>query len=432
MRKHADNLKWLHWLAVSGCLLLCSCKLLQTTPSGEPAAGAAVADSSVLGTMPPGAYGPVSAGPRQPTDYGPKPPEGNAITTHPAPFPAWAPPNTKLPWPEDEFIHDGGDDGAPVGVAPNWEVHGLELEDTVAHYDTLDGQTKIEPSSCVTIYAPRFAAVRAVRGPILNEQVVNPVGASADLPLLQMRENQLAISRQQNLQLGRQVGRDKAQGYTTDRWRGIASQTLQAVAFDNRFKAHENFAIIRYGLVDQREKPYLAQAVDAALIWSHDLALQVVLDAEAATAVHTYSKPQETYVVHETGRSKLRLCKVASKGAAQPGDIIDFTLRFDNVGDKIIGNVVIIDNLTTRLEYVEDSSQWSVKAGFLRDEQGNVVFEEVQGENGQVKKLPKYRQNPVHFATSVNEGDSLTLRWELEEPLEPGQGGIIRFKCRVR
>ena len=35
---------------------------------------------------------------------------------------------------------------------------------------------------------------------------------------------------------------------------------------------------------------------------------------------------------------------------ANPGDEVDFTLRFDNVGNQPIGNVTIVDDLTGRLE----------------------------------------------------------------------------------
>ena len=36
------------------------------------------------------------------------------------------------------------------------------------------------------------------------------------------------------------------------------------------------------------------------------------------------------------------------------------------------------------------------------------------------------------FFAEENEGESLVLRWEIIDPLEVGQGGIIRFQCRVR
>ncbi len=33
---------------------------------------------------------------------------------------------------------------------------------------------------------------------------------------------------------------------------------------------------------------------------------------------------------------------------------------------------------------------------------------------------------------SDNQGESLTLRWEIVEPMKVSEGGVIRFQCRVR
>ena len=77
---------------------------------------------------------------------------------------------------------------------------------------------------------------------------------------------------------------------------------------------------------------------------------------------------------------------------------MEFTLRFDNVGDQKIGNVTVIDHLTPRLEYVKESQSCTVKADF------------------------KIQENP----------ETLVVRWEITDPLEVGQGGLIRFRCRVR
>ena len=95
----------------------------------------------------------------------------------------------------------------------------------------------------------------------------------------------------------------------------------------------------------------------------------------------------------------LRVIKIASKKQARPGEIIDFTIRFDNLGNQTIKNVVLVDNLTTRLEYVPPTAQSSRRA---------------------------------EFSTSANEGDSLVLRWDFVDPLAPGEGGLVRFNCRVR
>jgi len=59
----------------------------------------------------------------------------------------------------------------------------------------------------------------------------------------------------------------------------------------------------------------------------------------------------------------------------------------------------LVHNLTTRLEYLADSAKSSRRAEFYSER---------------------------------NEAESLVLRWEITDPVEPGQGGVVRFKCRVR
>jgi uncharacterized repeat protein (TIGR01451 family) len=107
----------------------------------------------------------------------------------------------------------------------------------------------------------------------------------------------------------------------------------------------------------------------------------------------------DTITLYELGDSRLRICKIASRKDARPGETVEFTLRFDNVGGQTIGNVTVIDNLTTRLEYVEGSQQCTLK---------------------------------TNFAAVENQGSSLVLRWEIVDPIEVGEGGVIRFQCRVR
>ena len=74
----------------------------------------------------------------------------------------WSPPGIARPWPHDEYLHDGGDRDIQVTVSDDFQVHGLEMEDTIVHFDTIDGRRLVEPSNRVSIYAPRFGAVRQV------------------------------------------------------------------------------------------------------------------------------------------------------------------------------------------------------------------------------------------------------------------------------
>jgi uncharacterized repeat protein (TIGR01451 family) len=158
--------------------------------------------------------------------------------------------------------------------------------------------------------------------------------------------------------------------------------------------------LIMRGQYDAHEKARLAERVAAAETWTINQAVQIIIDGKPAVEAKGLAKPQESVVYETDGHPCLRICKIADKSEALPGEIINFTLRFDNVGDQEIGNVTIIDHLMPRLEYVADSAESTVKAEFKTEQ-----------------KLP---------------AETLVLRWEVTDPLKVNEGGIIRFQARVR
>ncbi len=312
----------------------------------------------------------------------------------------WKPPGVSGAWPRDEYIHDGGDQSTSVQVRPDWTVGGLEMQDTVGHFDTLDGSTIVEPSNTVTIYAPRFAAVRQVYGFALHEAHQKSTGVDVANRLAQENDLQIATTSVQREQLQRHLGTSRLSAYR-ERTKGTVARNRQHVLeFSDKFLPYEDFQIIRLGQFQQSEKARLAQAIDAANYWNSAQAVQVTIAGVEVAVESGTIKPEETLQYKRPdGTPQLRVVKVASAKEAKPGDTIDFTIRFDNTGTELIGNVTIIDNLTTRLEYIEDSAECDLKANFV---------------------------------TVDNDGQSLILRWEITDPMESGQGGIIRFKCRVR
>lgn len=311
----------------------------------------------------------------------------------------WRPPGLALPWPEDEYLEDGGDNGPPVLVAPDWKVYGLELEDTIIHFDTEDGRTMVEASNVVELYAPRFGAVRMITRLAENEQAT-PLGAY-DVPvkLGLYDEFDTPISSLQREQAIRQDGRKIVGMYRTRQGDGAMSQAVRAESFQDAFLPYENISIIRNGQLANTEKARLAAAVQKAIVWSLEQGAQVIIDNQAAQVVTGDRRAQATFTYDDFRKPKLRIIKVASTQTAIPGETVDFTLRVDNIGTQVVGNAVILDSLTTRLEYVPDSAQSSVDAD---------------------------------FGVKPNEGDSLVLRWELKNPIEPGDGAVMRFRCVVR
>jgi uncharacterized repeat protein (TIGR01451 family) len=312
----------------------------------------------------------------------------------------WTPPGMAQPWPEDEYLTDGGVHWRGVSAGRQGELRGLEPEDAVAQFDTLDGSTLVEPSNKVYIYSPRFGAVRLVVSLRMDEQRVNPVDVHLPTRLVRQDEVQVAVADQQQDQPVGQIGEDKLTIYRGRQYGGAASQSLGPRSFQGAFAWFENISVIRMGVYRESETAFLAQGAQAAIAWTNKQAVQIVLDHQKATEEVSHQAAEALYTVNaEPAHPRLRLIKVASTQFANPGDEVDFTLRFDNVGNQPIGNVTIVDDLTGRLEYLPGTAQCSLPAG---------------------------------FSTQQSESGSLVLRWEITNPLKPGDGGVARFHCRVR
>ncbi len=312
----------------------------------------------------------------------------------------WAPSGLSLPWPADEYIRDGGDGGVPAAVGGRREVGGLEMEDTVAVCNTPDGKTLVEPSNEVHLYAPRFGAVRQVVGLAAYERRQNAGGVHLPERLEAPTVVQPVADAEQNVQAAGESAARPPVALRTRTGDGAMSTAIHPRAFQDAFKPYENLSVIRMGVLEGAEMPFLARASEAAIAWSHVQAVQIILDRSGAMAEVKYDKALSVYTVSSPpGEPKLRLVKVASTPFAAPGEEVRFTLRFDNVGNQPLEHVTIIDSLNTRLEYVGDSAQCSLEA---------------------------------EFSTRANEGGSVAMACELLEPLEPGEGGVLRFRCRVR
>jgi uncharacterized repeat protein (TIGR01451 family) len=301
--------------------------------------------------------------------------------------------------PGDEYLCDGGDYVTPAGVKADWSIEGLEEEDAVGHYDTLDGRTIVTPSNRVCIYAPRFAAVRRVVNAMAHEQPVfinaileeeSPVRAIEALPpIVQNQRHAVSVN------LG-----EKPPSLFRQRQQAGGLENLQA-AMDAYFSLapYANFEVIRTGEVSDAEKPLVERSRQNAITLTGDQAPQVLFGVKMAQAFDSVKQAAVLYQADEPDSPRLRLIKLASCGNAQPGEEVEFTLRYDNIGDQVIGNVTVVDNLSTRLEYIEGSAKSSVDANFLTE--------------------------PTPNGSSI-------LRWEIKDEVKPGDGGILRFRVKVR
>ncbi|MGL4511730.1 MAG: hypothetical protein ACRCT8_01455 [Lacipirellulaceae bacterium] len=300
------------------------------------------------------------------------------------------------PW--DEYLCDGGDGAPRAHTVTDGALRGLEQEDTVATYQTRQGETLVTPSSRVCIYAPRFASVR---------QVVQPMGAEQRMFVDALGDTftpALAADRQppstglQNIALHERV-LPLPPGLLLDREQpGAAIRLQQTADAIGLVGPYANLSILSVGQYINAEKAVIANHSIAAITWTGEQAVQVTLSSQMASAVYLPTQPGVLYGTLEPSSPRLRLVKLASTDSAHPGDEVEFALRYDNVGDTQIDAVTITDNLTTRLEYVEGSAKSTREAD---------------------------------FASSRSASGSLVLRWELKAPLKPKDGGVLTFKARV-
>ncbi len=383
---------WQMMLVALCTLILCSCR--SATPSR------AVDRASSQVGLPAEAYaGPLAPGGFAGGAIGP-PGMEKGVPLPLQPQGPWTAAGVHHPWPEDEYLRDGGDQGRPVGANKRAEVVGLKMEDTVAKYNTRDGHTVVQVSNEVALYSPRFGAVRQVVGAAAEQERQKAAGVDEPIHSSSPQAYQFPAGAKQNLQLNGAIVANPAVALRSKQGDGALSSALGPRGFQDRFKPYENLAIIRQGMLRNTDMLRLARGATAAIAWSQVESLEILLDRKNATADVKYDQAMGLYTVNSPpGRPRFQLVKVASKAFAKPGEEVDFTLRFDNLGNETIGQVAVLDSLSTRLEYVPNSAQCSVAAT---------------------------------FTTQPNEGDSLVLRCDLAQPLQPGQGGILRFRCRVR
>lgn len=297
-----------------------------------------------------------------------------------------------------EYIFDGGDHDPKVRLREDLSQVGLDAEDTVIQYQTADGKINVESGCRVAIYAPRFASVRKRQSTQERELAMRPQAA--------LRPDGPGVIRDQlpSINVSKPVKSSHSDNVRVveafrDRRRVLpAERVLPMITVSDAFKPYEDLSLIRNGDFRQTDLAKLAKSAAAARSWTNVDELNVIIDGQEAVEI-TGAKKAADVTLYEFKGARIRLCKVASDQMANPGDVISFTIRFDNVGEQPLKSLVVTDSLAPRLEYVEKSQQSSVAAD---------------------------------FSITPNSVGSSVLRWEIEDGLKPGDGGLVRFSCKVR
>lgn len=330
-----------------------------------------------------------------------------AMTGTPAAYRAATPASTPLTesntaplYDSQEFLRDGGDAEPVVRRISDRSFRGLQPEDTIVHYRNGSGDVEIQSSNQVALYAPRFRSIRQVSGALAGGRAIGtaqmdrPVGTvkvDQPLPGLVMRDS---------LELGHA---EVARGLDAmrDRSRSVPVEGIQQVnVAGNVMAALVNLSASQAGSLQGEQKALLHQYANAAVTYQLDECLEVAIqNFRTPSLVRDQSVDGFTIYDFDEGVGRIQISKFADREDARPGDIVTFGIRVENVGDGAVTEVMVVDNLTTRLEYVEGSLEC---------------------------------ESEVEFKATKNEAQSLELLWVLSEPLAVGESVTIQFKCRVR
>ncbi|MCA8996548.1 MAG: DUF11 domain-containing protein [Planctomycetaceae bacterium] len=327
-------------------------------------------------------------------------PTGQCPPTQCPPNMAWGP--AAFPSIEDlsdEYVCDGGDKKLPVHYEGDVRA-GLDSEDTVVEYVDHTGEQHVKPSTTACLYAPRFGAVRSSTLPETGITVDKALGHQDDMKVAGLDLN-TALDEQTRADeaIGIEM-RERASGLEAKAEDQGLHQNLMALDHVKLQNTYEDFQFIREGQFGKADEAVVGLALQAAHAWldgrrpvivAHDQAGQMV---QARATAHDY-----TAIEDRRKKGELVIVKVADKAAAHPGEEVTFTIRFDNVGDRELLGVRVIDNLSPRLQFVEGSVQ--------SDLDGFVDVKE-NGAGGQL------------------------LTFEFDKPLEGKSGGYLSFKTIVR
>jgi uncharacterized repeat protein (TIGR01451 family) len=299
----------------------------------------------------------------------------------------------------EEYLCDGGDRGIRVYYD---EVgrHGLDTEDTIAEFTDDTGRRHIRPSTRTCLYAPQFAAVRSASLPHVNSSVDRLAGAHDHRATGGLR-TRLApdVQLQQDEAVGFD-GRLRASGIDVDMIDHSVAQVHAPAQHIKLYNLFEDRLYLAGEQLEQIDVALLHQAAQRAGEWTRDLNPVIVAADVAGQEVYAEFHVEEFVEAEDRScKGDLKIVKLVDEPAARPGDVITFTIRYENIGDRELRRIRIVDNLTPRLELLRDSMQ--------SDREGEFFVED-------------------------NHEGSVVLTFQLAEPLPGMTGGTLTFQCRVR
>ncbi|OWK47425.1 DUF11 domain-containing protein [Fimbriiglobus ruber] len=252
--------------------------------------------------------------------------------------------------PSEECLTDGGDVGPRLGIGPGGRLGGLNPTDVALQYTSRD-KRHVVTSNRVCICAPRFV-IRRADLLISGVQVkLNPDGIGT---IMGPRGTSM------NLPPGAVVNRVKPVEFD-------ARMRTAIMIAENGIATFVGMTMPRLVVVSRGVR-IVATAVEPEEITSHPNEVAVTKTVDPASGV-------------------------------KPGDIVTFTIRYQNDTRDAVSDLMLSDSLSGRLEYVHGSS---------------------------------VGDRPSTVTTIDNEAGSVVVNFEIPGPIASGQGGVVKFKAKVR
>ncbi|MDO4558443.1 MAG: hypothetical protein Q4C47_05720, partial [Planctomycetia bacterium] len=306
-----------------------------------------------------------------------------------------------------EYLLNGGDRGLKerglsAALTEADEIPaGLDSGDAVATFESMDGAPELVVINRVPLYAPRFGSIRKITGLTEQSSSLGWRDVEQKASPVSVGTREVAATRKQHeAPRGAQSGQKASAALGTE---GLnrAETTIALAMHRDEYGTWENFQRIRTGEADAAESLSLSASSHAARSWEQPEELKIFFGDDVVSSVARIDSTSEVYFVDRADKQygKLQVTKVASAADAAPGETVEFTIRYDNIGEAPIAKVRIVDSLSPRLEYVDGSAESELAS---------------------------------QFRVAPNERGSVILEWELDQPLLPGEGGIVRFTTQVR
>ena len=314
------------------------------------------------------------------------------------------PPPPGRPWlPRDEYLCDGGDQGAPAGVGGDGGLKGIDPRDAVMKFDVGLGdrrQPRVLPTNRVCVYAPRFAEVQVSTG---TNEAIEVHSASLNRTTdksaqAESRSHSRRLVQNQAPELARE--RRRVQDMDGRVFPGVDSDLRGADLYHNVQQAKVG---------SQRQPAEIARTRMKPALMKERLRLDGIKTVESPVMTGLVAGPNEnvmswqphvmTGVETPPNRPGIAIIKRVSATEAEPGDKVTFVITYRNMGNTPIRAASIVDSLLPRLEYVKGSAR---------------------GPKGS------------SFSSEENRVGSTELKWDLPGVIPPGASGEVSFEAVVR